>query len=395
MSALLALVRLRDPRSLEPLVRALRHPDSGVRSIAAEALGKLGDPRAITPLVEALADCHGRDDSGLVCVRRATAKALAKLGEIKWNELAGIADPVHGLERLATSRDSRLLTPLLDALRDSHSFAVRADAATALGGLGDPRAVQPLIAATQDPAWDVQRNALEALGGLEDDAGFEVLRAEAQRGSHFAVTGLTRFGEVRGAEAVIEVLDHWRHQGPADDAYWLLRALGQIGGERAFRHLEQEVESGEPEAIWPLARAGDPRSVDVLIRRLRNHDPAGIGDSGAVGVANAAGALATLGDARAVEPLIHALEDLCAPPLTAEDFYRAEARRKRMLLRVVKALGELADPRATTALRRLTKDQPEEIGEEAAWALTKLQSREVQGSSSGGGQGAGLLDGPA
>jgi HEAT repeat protein len=374
ISSLMALARRRDPRSVEPLIQALSHPEPGMRRFAAEALGELGDTRAIVPLVELLVD-RASDESVAVSVRQVAATALAKLGEVEWREMAGIGDPSHGLERLAQRGDSRLLTPLLSVLRDAPSSVIRADAAAALGKLGNRRAVQPLMAATMDSSWDVQRNAFEALGELEAVEGFEFLLAEAKAGSHCAVSGLTSFGDVRGADAVIEVLDHWRRQGAADDAYWLLRALGRIGGERAFQHLKQEVEAGEPEAIWPLARTGDPRAVDVLIQRLRKHDPGTIGDSDAVGIANAAGSLAKLGDPRAVEPLVDVLEDNIEPPVAAENFHHAESRRVKMLLPVIRAVGELADSRAIAEVRKLTKDQPAEIEEEAMWALRKLDSK--------------------
>jgi HEAT repeat protein len=170
-------------------------------------------------------------------------------------------------------------------------------------------------------------------------------------------------------------MDHgeaWR----TGDAYYLLRALGAIGGERAFQRLRQEVERGEPEAIWPLARTRDPRAVDVLVQRLDDHDAATITDSDAVGVANAAGALAKLGDARAVEPLVDVLKDTSKAPIAAENFYPAESRRKKMLLRVLKALGELGDSRAIAEVKKLTKYQPDEIEEEAHWTLRKLDHRE-------------------
>ena len=285
-----------------------------------------------------------------------------------------IDDFSHGLERLAESGDPRLLTPLLRASRDPHSSGVRADAAAALGKLGDPRAVQLLIAATMDDDWEVRSHAFEALGELKTDEGFEFLVGEAEEGSHCAVGELAKYGDVRGTDAVVELIDHcerWR----TGDAYWLFRALGEIGGERAFQRLKQEVEGGEPEAIWPLAKTGDPRAVDVLIQRLSDHDAATITDSDAVGVANAAGGLAKLGDPRAVEPLIDALKNNRKPPVTAEDFYRAESRRKRMLLRVIKALGELGDSRAIAEVQKLTKGQPNEIEEEAEWALGKLDSK--------------------
>ena len=374
MMAVRAASRLRDPRAVEPLIQALRHPVSYVRKWAAEALGELGDARAIDPLVEALADDGDPDRRESMAVRHAAAMALAKLGEVDFRAPGGIGDPSHGLERLAECGDPRLLTPLLRALRDPHDSRVRADAAAALGELGDLHAVQPLIHATMDNDWEVRSHALEALGELKTNEGFEFLVNEAEGGSHGAVRGLAKYGDVRGTDAVIELIDHcevWK----TGDAYFLFRALGEIGGERAFQRLKQEVEGGEPEAIWPLAKSGDPRAVDVLIQRLGDHDAATITDSNAVGVANAADALANLGESRAVEPLIDVLEDNDKAPVTAEDFYPAERRRKKMLLRAIRALGELGDSRAIAEVQRLTKYQPGEIEEEADWALGKLASK--------------------
>ena len=375
MLAARASGRLREPRAVEPLIQALRHSDSYVREWAAEALGEIGDARAIDPLVEALADRGDSERLESMAVRHAAALALAKLGEVDFMAMGEIGDPSHGLERLAECGDSRLLAPLSRALRDSHDSQVRVDAAVALGKLRDLRALQPLIAATMDNDWHVRSHAFEALGELETDEGFDFLLNEAEKGSHGAVRGLTRYGDIRGTDAVIELMDHgeaWR----TGDAYYLLRALGAIGGERAFQRLRQEVERGEPEAIWPLARTRDPRAVDVLVQRLDDHDAATITDSDAVGVANAAGALAKLGDARAVEPLVDVLKDTSKAPIAAENFYPAESRRKKMLLRVLEALGELGDSRAIAEVKKLTKYQPDEIEEEAHWTLRKLDHRE-------------------
>ena len=173
------------------------------------------------------------------------------------------------------------------------------------------------MVATLDAHPEVRGQAFEALGELGTDDALAFLIGSAKLGAACAVRGLGRFGELRGAEAVIEVIAHCRRSG-SGEIYWWLRALGEIGGERAFQRLKQEVEAGEPEAIWPLARTRDPRAVDVLIRRLRDHDPSTIGDAGAFGVANAAGGLAKLGHPAAVEPLIRALKTLGRPPVAID-----------------------------------------------------------------------------
>jgi HEAT repeat protein len=73
------LGKIRDPRSVEPLITLLRGDDAlvglvqgpGVRACAAEALGKIGDARAVAPLAIALHD----EDQG---VRLSAALALAQ-----------------------------------------------------------------------------------------------------------------------------------------------------------------------------------------------------------------------------------------------------------------------------------------------------------------------------
>jgi len=62
--------------------------------------------------------------------------------------------------------DPRSIDPLIAALKDSHSL-VRYEAAYVLGIMGDPRAVEPLITALNDPNNDVCINAALALDKLK------------------------------------------------------------------------------------------------------------------------------------------------------------------------------------------------------------------------------------
>lgn len=71
--AALMLGKLRDPRAVEPLIRALDAPGFQTPIFAAEALGKLGDPRAIEPLVMVLAVSRDK-------MRDTALQALERLG---------------------------------------------------------------------------------------------------------------------------------------------------------------------------------------------------------------------------------------------------------------------------------------------------------------------------
>jgi HEAT repeat protein len=69
-----ALVRLKDPRAVDPLIAVLRDPDGDVRFAAAWSLGEIGDPAATGPLVEALKDENWR-------VRTEALQALSKIAD--------------------------------------------------------------------------------------------------------------------------------------------------------------------------------------------------------------------------------------------------------------------------------------------------------------------------
>jgi HEAT repeat protein len=56
MSAVWTLRKVKDPRALEALIKALKHEDLLVREKVAEALGERKDLRAIEPLISALKD---------------------------------------------------------------------------------------------------------------------------------------------------------------------------------------------------------------------------------------------------------------------------------------------------------------------------------------------------
>lgn len=72
IAAVVALGRIADKRTYDPLVRALRDSSPVVRGVAASALGHLGDARAVTPLTASLND----GDEG---VRDRAREAIARL----------------------------------------------------------------------------------------------------------------------------------------------------------------------------------------------------------------------------------------------------------------------------------------------------------------------------
>jgi HEAT repeat protein len=60
------------------------------------------------------------------------------------------------------------------ALHDADWVICKA-AAAALGAIGDPRAVESLLAALRDSDWSVRKTAIAALGGIGDARAIEPL----------------------------------------------------------------------------------------------------------------------------------------------------------------------------------------------------------------------------
>jgi HEAT repeat protein len=119
--------------AVEPLIFALREGDGNLRWGAAIALGKIRDPRAIDPLIRALADKYEN-------VRAESAKSLAAIGK-----------PALG--------------QLVRFLQNSDR-SVRIEVVTALGELKDTDAIQPLMQILETADEDERVEIADALDAI-------------------------------------------------------------------------------------------------------------------------------------------------------------------------------------------------------------------------------------
>lgn len=153
-----------DLRIIEPLINILRDNDSGVRKTAINALSKIGGLQAVEPIIDALVDSESY-------VRKAAAYALRtlaeKVGDMNLKRLAAAynRDMEKMLYNLIQSGDSRVVVPIGKVLKEGN-WAFRPAAAEALGRLGNPLAIEPLIAAISDERGSVRKAAATALFSL-------------------------------------------------------------------------------------------------------------------------------------------------------------------------------------------------------------------------------------
>lgn len=140
-NAVEAIVRIDKSNAFHHLSLVVERSSHWGRVAAAEALGDLRDVNAVRPLCVALGDPENAQ------LREAAADALVKL---------------------VNRGDDRALDPLIAAVRSSHGY-VQDRAATALGIIGDPRAIDALTeASSYSNSESVRHSAAAALRQIKN-----------------------------------------------------------------------------------------------------------------------------------------------------------------------------------------------------------------------------------
>jgi HEAT repeat protein len=239
------------------------------------------------------------------------------------------------------------------ALKDE-DWAIREEAATALGTFRDARAVGPLVCLLRDADRAVRQAAIEALTAIGEPS-VPVLGL-CLSDAHSAVQ--------EAACAVLSLIADERVLDPLiatlKNQNWILRmhaakALGRMKDARAIEPLipllQDKVKAVREEAATALADIGDP-ALPSLLEALKHHEW--------LVRLHAVEALGKSRSAEAVEPLLWVL-------FNDQD----QAIRED----VVRTLGQLGDPRATEFLITTMKDRA--LRTLAVEALGKIGDRRV------------------
>jgi len=415
-----ALEQIGDPRAVEPLVTALQDEDAGVRARAAAALGNIGDPRAVEPLIAILQDEDRSIDWWKVYWK--AVEALGKIGDPRavgpalngwclrtdsWSR-DGEKDVAKALGKIGTPA----VEPLIAALQDKN-WCVRSCATVALGNIGNPRAVEPVLATMRDEGyqegrfWEVEK-VLVRIGAPAVKPLIAALRDENKYVRSCARWALVEIGapavkpliatlrdphvgaRKQAAQALGEIGDPCvvtpliaALRDPNMDVRWeATLALGKIGApavEPLIAVLQDDEVSVRYAAAMALGDIGDPRAVEPLITALRDEEgnvrwqtELSLGKIGVPAirpliaalrgedwrvVQMVAGALGRIGDI-AVEPLIVVLRS------------RSEDSQVRQGAAI--ALGKIGDPRAVKSLLATLQDKGDNVRYEAVRALGQI-----------------------
>ena len=223
------------------------------------------------------------------------------------------------IEKMKARRDVKALIQALGYKKD---YMIRDAAAKSLGELGDPRAVQPLIAALRDESLLVRCTAAQALGWIGDPRAAGALITALDDSvidvQEYAAEALVKIGSP-AVDALIAALS--TSQGSVKEH--VAKILGMIGDIRAaeplIAALKAQSSSVRRAAAIALGKIGDPCAVDPLIFVLDDQH-------GEVARA-AANALKRIGDPRGIEHV-----NAWDAPRIAKMAEKREAKRLRDLV---------------------------------------------------------------
>jgi len=144
----------------------------------------------------------------------------------------------------------------------------RARAAATLGNLGDPRAVEPLIAALSDRNWRVRCAAAEALGKLGDERAVEPLIAALHHADTntqtAAAEALGKLGDARSIEPLVS-LSHRSHDTTRAAA---VEAFGEFSSDLVSSAQRTSTRKERRLALPTAVRGPIWRGIGLLIAGL-------------------------------------------------------------------------------------------------------------------------------
>ncbi len=247
------------------VIAALDDPDSVKRSIAAHITPRVGD-EAIEPLIRTLSDEHpnvriaAADALGFFKDARA-AEALVRTLSDKQTRWAA----KNALVRIGPGAVEPLIASLPCAEKQTRSLKIQA-----LGEIGDPRAMGPLIGMLgQAELQDVLVRAVARFGPAAVPRLANVFQNASDTRRIGAAKTLGAIGGASAAEALIAALPPSKGGGAVRQA--TVAALGQIGKPAIPKLIANLADAGDDRRYYivcALALIADPAAAEDLVALL-------------------------------------------------------------------------------------------------------------------------------
>ncbi|MDE0684375.1 MAG: HEAT repeat domain-containing protein [Candidatus Poribacteria bacterium] len=263
---------------IELLQQAIRHKDPAIQKEAVRFLGTMQKPELILTFEDALME-------------------MVNTPEVAYRAIVA-------LERLASSgaADGVAIVPGLQLALKNNSAQVRMHAAKLLGSIQDETAIPDLVRLLADPNNYVKDTAINALNRIGDPATAPLLEVLATKARNLIPDEDTGFTADYQYIASAYIDDLWMKKYRIGTQAAAIQTLGLLKAEAAVRPLIKELANEELQGN-ALAALVEMRGVAVppMLDALKN-------DTNEIRI-KIAEALGTIGDRRAITPLIDALNN--------------------------------------------------------------------------------------
>jgi HEAT repeat protein len=246
-------------QAVKSLIDALERKDVGDCRYAAQLLGAFRDKRAIAPLLNAL-DEHSQESGGMSALSLAeygeavidplierveshpnpsvrrnamlslssiASRRVARFAEQKLNDPVVRVMALKALGNPDTVNDMAQRLSIIIPFLESESVSERRSAVLALGRLRDERAIPHLVKLLDDLDGSTKSNTILALGWIGSPKAVEPLIARLEDGTDKmqVAEALGNIGDPRAIEPLLSILDSSNY----DTRYRINEALKQLG----------------------------------------------------------------------------------------------------------------------------------------------------------------------
>ena len=258
--SLRALARIADPGAVEPLIRTLGTAEVWLAPRIADILTRHGE-LVVDPLIAILNDpsrqparAWAANVLGEVRAQRAFPSLVRSLGDPE--------DEVRAKAATALGRlgDRRAVGYLLEHLLTDPAPFVRVRIASALGQFGGPEVIGRLVRALGDPAWWVRMRSVEALEQIGSVAEGPLLVALDDPDSEIRVRAAVALERLGVPDTLVRMIDG-----------------GQRGPE-AFETMVKFAAAGTPVFVAELARHASPKVRETVVTAAQRARRMDLGD---------------------------------------------------------------------------------------------------------------------
>ncbi|MBI1976160.1 MAG: HEAT repeat domain-containing protein [Candidatus Omnitrophica bacterium] len=276
LASISLLTELKTPAAVEPLMQLVQQDkEISVRRAVVTALGAIGDARAISALVIVLGDEE-------YFVRSDAWSQLQKFKEAAIPELLKGLNHEKALIRewsaytLGAMKAVAAVDSLIQLVQNDEKISVRLEAVSALGAIGDARAIPVLVVALGDEAKNVRDNAWDGLKKFKEAAIPELLKGLRYENMLVRSRAADLLGEMKAVAAVDSLIQLVQGDKESSVRSAAVNALGAIGDVRvlpvlvtAFGDSDSSVRSEARETIKGFREAAVPE----LLKGLQSEKP--------------------------------------------------------------------------------------------------------------------------